>query len=133
MGSSTGRLAGSNKKLGIPHSYYDDDAGIHLNFREDYTARPDLEGALGRERAEAGKVSLREQLELVTKERDSLKNNQNRVDAAWKRRVQRLEEELEQANRTQGGGHVEEVRQKQEQSGTLFRGVVVLLFFLFCF
>ena len=74
---------------------------------------PDLEGSSEsdhRKKVEEGEGSLREQLEAVTRERDSFKNNHERLEAVWRRRIQHLEKELDEANeRDATTGHVLEV------------------------
>ena len=102
---------GVSEKLHIPRSYYvNDEEETFENYNNSYRNHPVLERAgANASRMEAGKGSLREQLEEVTRERDRLRNSQEQSEAAWKRQVKRLEEQLEMANMREGSERIHKV------------------------
>ena len=83
---------------------------------------PDLEKIPGSERRSErvrayGSGSLGEQLEEVTRERDMLKVNQEKLVITWMRRVKGLEEQLDLATRAGGQQQPQEVRTKSGGGG----------------
>ncbi len=134
--SGSGYVGVADKKLQIPHTYYSDDSGIHKNYLEEFSSKLDLAEPMDMVHGGGGGGddgrSLREQLELVTRERDSLKNNQKQIEGMWKRRVRRLEEELEVVSKRKTTEHGL-VRGIFEYMELILLLLLLCIFFLFFF